>query len=125
MKIALTKVRKVQRLAAVLAIGAVVLCAPARPETSALGGEGELYTAVSGNYGDLFPEGTVFAEENVVLALEVRKGESVERLLVPGGEGVATSSAPFVVYEGAGGRLFLLWEGYSHIHSNLNLIRAP
>ena len=39
----------------------------------------------------------------------------------PEAESAASGSTPFVVYEGIGGRLFLLWEGYSHIHSNLNL----
>ena len=118
---ALTPTRKVQGLVCALALGALVLCAPARPETSALGGEGELYTPLVGNYGDLFPEGAAYAEDQPVLALEVAQGKSVERILVPGGDSVATGSTPFVVYEGTAGRLFLLWEGYSHIHSNLNL----
>ena len=47
---------------------------------------------------------------------------SAPRLLAPGGGTVAPDAVPFVVWEEASRRLFMVWEGLTHIHSNVNLV---
>jgi hypothetical protein len=55
--------------------------------------------------------------------LEVQKpGGQPTRLLAPGGETVAPDAVPFVLWEDASRRLFMVWEGFSHIHSTVHLV---
>ncbi|HZF13958.1 MAG TPA: hypothetical protein VFE33_34630 [Thermoanaerobaculia bacterium] len=78
---------------------------------AALGDAGEIYLIHTGNYGDLFPDGTAAPAGNAVLALDVvRPGQTPQRLLVPGTDGTDVESSPFELYEPSSGALFLVWQ---------------
>jgi hypothetical protein len=118
----MTVTRRLQR-----ALGALVLLllavAPLAAQQATLGDDGVLYTARVGAYGGFFPDGGAYAANATVLVLEVLKpsGERT-RLLAPGGETVAPDAVPFVLWEESSRRLFMVWEGRSHIHSTVRLV---
>jgi hypothetical protein len=105
------------KTAAVLALGlgpALLLAAgPEAPATTGavLGGGGELYVAIAGAFGDLFPEDGTQPADTAVLALDVirPKGER-ERTLVPGSEGPEVEGVATLVVEDATDRLYAVWE---------------
>lgn len=97
--------------ASVLALGAP---AAAEPGAVALGDRGELYRAVAGEYGDLFPDGAEAAPGTPVLALEIdRPGEARVRRLVPGSEAAGVDGSPALVFEADSGTAFVVWESRS------------
>ena len=54
--------------------------------------------------------------------VEIRKPDgSRSFVLPPGGETVAPDALPFLIWEDASERLFLVWEGLTHIHSTVRL----
>jgi hypothetical protein len=113
--------RALDRVMLVFAL--LVACAlPAWADQATLGADGVLYTARVGTYGSLFPKGHAHASDDVVLALEIQQPDgSRRRALPPDGETVAPDSAPFLLWEDASRRLFLVWESWSHIHSSVRL----
>lgn len=97
--------------------------APATAQQSTLGADGWLYTARVGTYGSFFPRGTTYSADATVLVLDVLKADGTRtRLLAPGGDTVAPDAAPFVLWEDSSRRLFMVWEGRSRIHSNVQLV---
>jgi hypothetical protein len=97
--------------------------ASAGAEQATLGADGVLYTARVGTYSSLFPNGKAQPANANVLALEIQEpGGKHTRLLAPGGELVAPDAIPFVLWEDASRRLFLVWEGLSHIHSAVRMV---
>jgi hypothetical protein len=117
--------RVLRRIApALCALALLVLAiAPASAQQSTLGADGWLYTASVGTYGSFFPRGTAYTADSTVLVLDVLKPDGTRtRLLAPGGDTVAPDAVPFVLWEDTSRRLFLVWEGRSHIHSNVRLV---
>lgn len=102
-------------------IGSAVWASPRREMV--VGSAGEIYTARSGLYGQLFPGGKETLAGNPVLALEVTKPDgTVQRLLVDGTGGPDVESLPFLLYEEFSATLFLVWETrVSAIHPILML----
>lgn len=105
------------KVAAVLALGlgpALVLAAgPEAPRATGavLGGEGELYQAIAGAFGDLFPDDGTQPADSPVLALDViRPKGSRERTLVPGSEGPEVEGVASLVFEDTTNRLYAVWE---------------
>jgi hypothetical protein len=121
--------RNPQRAVALLALAlaAVALIAAAPPArangTSALGAEGELFTVVTGRYGDLFPGGHATPPDDLVLALDVaRPGSPVERLLVPTTDDPYPEDSAAVILDPASQTPFLVWEHWKNfIHPELML----
>jgi hypothetical protein len=115
------------RLARSVALSCLVvgmsLAAAAGADNSTLGSGGVLFTSRTGTYGQLFPGATDKPAHTQVLGLDIQGPEgSSQRLLVPGSQNVAANSQPFVLFENASGRLFLVWEGFTGLHSAVNLI---
>jgi len=100
----------------------LALALGASAQQATLGDDGAIYTARVGSYKSLFPEGSALAPTANVLALDIEKDGELARILVPGGEKVAPDAVPFALWEGTSRRLFLAWEGLSHIHSNVRLV---
>jgi len=105
------------KAAVVLALGlgpALLLAAgpEAPPATGAvLGGGGDLYQAVAGTFGDLFPDDETQPADSPVLALDViRPQGSRERTLVPGSEGPEVEGVASLVVEDTSDRLYVVWE---------------
>lgn len=100
--------------ALLLALAAGLTGAPAaaeEPHAVALGDRGEVYRALTGRYGDLFPKGGAAAADSAVLALEVTEpGEKPVRLLVPGSEDAGVDGSPALVFEADSGSAFVVWE---------------
>ncbi len=94
----------------------LALAAPtaADPGAVALGDRGELYRALAGKYGDLFPDGGAAAPETPVLALEIDEpGEPPVRRLVPGSEGAGVDGSAALVFEADSGSAYVVWESRS------------
>lgn len=94
----------------------LLLAAPAaaEPGAVALGDRGELYRALAGTYGDLFPDGGAAAPETPVLAIEIDEpGEQRVRRLVPGSEGTGADGSPALVFEADSGTAYVVWESRS------------
>jgi hypothetical protein len=113
--------RRLHRVLGLLALLLAVV--PLAAQQATLGDEGVLYTARIGAYGSYFPQGRAYAPDANVLVLEVQKpGAERTRLLAPGGETVAPDTVPFLLWEERSRRLFMVWEGLSHIHSAVHLV---
>jgi hypothetical protein len=101
-------------VALLLALTAGLAGAPAiadEPRVAALGDRGEVYRALTGTYGKLFPKGGAASASTPVLALEISEpGESPVRLLVPGSEGPGVDGSPALVFEADSGTAFVVWE---------------
>jgi hypothetical protein len=89
---------------------------------SVLGASGELYRVKSGTYGALFAHPPAGLEDNPVLALDVVRDGSFQRLLVPGTEGVEAEQAPAITLDHTTNSVFLVWEGQHNIHSVLDIV---
>ncbi len=114
--------RRIHRVLGALAL-LLLAVVPLAAQQATLGDEGVLYTARVGTYGSFFPLGHAYAADASVLVLEVQKpGGERTRLLAPGGETVAPDAVPFVLWEEASRRLFMVWEGLTHIHSTVHLV---
>jgi len=117
------KVRHATLIAALVLALVVGVAAGSSANQAALGDDGVLYTARVGAYSSLFPKGSAFSADANVLALEIQRPDGQRRrIIVPGGERVAPDAVPFVLWENASGRLYLVWEGLSHIHSAVRLV---
>ena len=115
--------RRLHRALGALALLTLLAVVPLAAQQATLGDEGVLYTARVGTYSSFFPRGRAYPADANVLVLEVQKpGGERTRLLAPGGGTVAPDAVPFVLWEEASRRLFMVWEGLSHIHSNVNLV---
>jgi len=90
-----------------------------------LGANGEIYKAVSGPYGELFPGGSAAPAANRVLALDIyRPGIAVERLLVPTTEDEFPEDSPSIILDPSSQTPFLVWERWmNYIHPELNLVQ--
>ena len=87
-----------------------------------VGPEGTVVQLRSGPYGELFPEGSETHPENLVLALDVQRSDSSERLLVPRTESFTPETSATLLYEKSADVVYLLWEGlYNSIHPILYL----
>ena len=113
--------RTILRAAALSAL--LLACAAASPaQHSTLGADGMLYTARVGAYGGLFPSGGEQDADANVIALEIRAPDgTLRRLLAPSGGTVPPDATPYLVWEDSSRRLFMVWEGLSHIHSAVRL----
>jgi hypothetical protein len=114
------------RRSIVSALGALALLllavAPLAAQQATLGADGALYTARVGTYGSFFPRGRTYAADANVLILEVQKPDGERtRWLAPGAETVAPDAVPFLLWEDSSRRLFMVWEGFTHIHSAVRL----
>ena len=109
-------------LVALLAAAVATPAAAADAPPMALGGGGEVYRIVQGAHGAVVadvPEATAY---NHALALEVtRPGGVVERLLVPGTDGVAEETYPTLSVDQSTDTVFVIWEAVETIHSTLHL----
>jgi hypothetical protein len=115
--------RRLHRALAAIALLAMVAVAPLAGQQATLGDEGVLYTARVGTYGSFFPNGRTYPATATVLVLEVLTPDGKRtRLLAPSGEKVAPDAVPFVLWEESSRRLFMVWEGLSHIHSAVRLV---
>ena len=99
----------------ILALSAFLMAAPftaqAADRSSALSGNGTLYSIQSGTYGDLFPEGTEATAAQPVLALDVKAPDQpTERLLVDGTGDDATENDVLLIFEDSSDTLYLLWQ---------------
>ena len=89
---------------------------------SVLNGKGEVFSTVSGEFGDLFPQGTGIARGNPVVALDIQRTDGTqERLLVPATQGPAVESSPYLVVEHASSTVFLVWESRRQFTSRIHL----
>jgi len=96
--------------------------AAASAEQTALGADGIVYSGRTGKYGSFFPTGTTFPAAANVLVMEIRRPDgSRSFVLPPGGETVAPDALPFLMWEETSRRLFVVWEGLTHIHSTVRL----
>lgn len=87
-----------------------------------VGPDGAVMQLRNGSYGELFPEGNAIDPASMVLALDVLRSESSERLLVPGTESFTAESSATLLYEKRADVVYLLWEGlYNTIHPFLYL----
>lgn len=115
-----------RRTALALLLGAA-LAAPASAaevRASALGSDGTLYRALSGSYRELFPHGHDLPRETPVLALDITRGATSARQLVPGSSGEDLERSAALVVEDSTQQVFLLWESqYSLIFSRVFLAR--
>ena len=103
------------RLTAAIAAIALLVVAPVSASSgAALGAEGEIYMVRAGSYGELFPDEGDRPPETPVLALDIlRKGEPLERQLVPGTEGDQQESTPSLSLHKASNTVYLVWEATS------------
>jgi len=112
-------------LLAILLLGACAWAAPslAQKQPAAVGGDGEIFTVLSGSYGDLFPGQGLTDPSNPVLALDlVHSDGSHERLLVPGTESEDFEDSTSLLVENSSDTVYLLWQTrINFIHSSLNL----
>ena len=105
-------------LAAALATAAAATNAP----PMALGGGGEVYRIVQGPHAAVVTDAPEATAYNHALALEVtRPGGVVERLLVPGTDGVAVETYPALSVDQSQDTVFVIWEAVETIHSTLHL----
>lgn len=105
-------------LAAALAAPAAATNAP----PMALGVGGEVYRVVQGSHGAVVADAPEATAYNHALALEVtRPGGVVERLLVPGTDGVAVETYPALSVDQSQDTVFVIWEAVETIHSTLHL----
>ena len=90
-----------------------------------LGANGEVYSVLSGPYGNLFPSGNAAPAGNLVLALVIdRLGQPAERLLVPTTEDEFPEDSPAVILDAASQNPFIVWQHrQSYIFSQLNLVQ--
>lgn len=97
----------------ILTILALVTSTAAARElsSSVLGNSGELYEVLSGRYEELFPQGDEIPGQNEVLALEVTRGGTQERYLLPGTESLEGEGTASLFYERTRGSLVALWRG--------------
>lgn len=118
---ALPRAASLSLLAALLSL--VWAPATGAQPTATLSRDGHLYQAVVDSYATLFPAGSALPSTARVIALDIQSPQGDrERLLVPESETLAPEGAPYVHYEDASGRLFMVWEGLSRIHSSVNLV---
>ena len=76
-----------------------------------LGADGEVYSVQRGLYKSLFAFPPTGWGGNVVLALEIRKGGKLQRVLVPGTDGPEKEESPSVAIERATNQGFVVWAG--------------
>ena len=101
---------------------AAVAVAGASPSRMVVGPGGAVLQLSIGAYGDLFPEGTQAYPGNLVLALDVSRGDSTERFLVPQTRSRFPETSPTLFFDDQGGVAYLLWEGFHNdIHPLLYL----
>ncbi|MEL7060832.1 MAG: hypothetical protein AAGN46_12490 [Acidobacteriota bacterium] len=87
-----------------------------------IGAGGVLYELHAGAYGDLF-DGPALDGAAQVLALDVRRGDAVERLLVPGTESASAEVSASMIYDNGSETVYLLWEGLAGgVHPLLHLV---
>jgi hypothetical protein len=78
--------------------------------TLALAGDGTVYLAHPGMYGDLFPQGTAAPPQTAVLALDVTHPDgSFDRFLVPGTQGAEVEDTPIVLLQEPSRSVYLAW----------------
>ncbi|MEL7058710.1 MAG: hypothetical protein AAGN46_01655 [Acidobacteriota bacterium] len=75
----------------------------------AVDADGTLFSALAGSYGDLFPGGSDADAGTQVLALDIDRGDTSERLLVPGTATWRQERAPSLAIDDASGAVLLLW----------------
>ncbi len=111
-------------LGALALLALLVATAPAAlAAESVLGPEGELLRVLVGTYGELFPEGEAVRESNVVLALEIIRGDSSERLLVPGTASRGVERSASLVYEAGSDTLYIAWSSLTErVNAEINLV---
>lgn len=107
-----------------LLCAAATAATPTQQRDEALGARGEVYSAIAGRYGDLFPAGVVADADAPVLAVDVQRPDgSSSRLLVPGTEDTQIEGSPSLVYEATSSTLYLVWESKANpSQSRLNLV---
>jgi hypothetical protein len=90
---------------------------------SALGANGEVYRAVTGTYGDLFPGGQEARHGAPVLALDVIGANEVQRWIAPGTASDDIETSVAVVFERASETLYLVWStNFNLVHSRISVI---
>ena len=90
---------------------------------SALGANGEVYRAVTGSYGDLFPGGQAAQAGAPVLALDVIGANEVQRFMAPGTSSDDIETSVAVVFERTSATLYLVWTtNYNLVHSRISVI---
>jgi hypothetical protein len=105
--------------ASLLALAVAAPASASRPlPTSALGGQGEVYRALTGSYETLFPGGALAPAGTRVLALDVIGPEKVDRWVVPGTEGAEVETSAAVVFESRSQTLYVVWT------TNFNLVNS-
>lgn len=84
--------------------------------------DGTVHKLVSGRYSELFPEGFEADAESSVLALEVLRSGSVERLLVPSTQDPYVEMLAGLHFEKRSKTTYVLWEGLVNgLHPFLHL----
>jgi hypothetical protein len=107
-------------LVAVLALAPAALLAS--EGTTGLGATAEVYRVKTGTYKALFANAPAEEANNTVLALDVTRGGTLQRLLVPGTDGPEVEQDPALTIDRSNNRVYLVWEGRRNIHSLLNLV---
>ncbi|HUP23756.1 MAG TPA: hypothetical protein VNB06_12545 [Thermoanaerobaculia bacterium] len=110
--------------ASLLALAVVAPASASRPlPTSALGGQGEVYRALTGSYETLFPGGALAPAGTRVLALDVIGPEKVDRWVVPGTEGAEVETSAAVVFESRSQTLYVVWTtNYNLVNSRISVV---
>ena len=102
----------IRRLLALLAVAA--LSSPAWASTSVAGRAGDVYSIVQVALGSLEPGAQ--NPEAPALALELRRGKTVTRYLVPTTGDPVAESFENVVFERQTNTVYALWQGYVGVH---------
>lgn len=92
------------------------LFAAPSPTDSAVANDGTLYLLRHAQYAELFPEGSEYAKDAWILALEIRRPENQPELLLLPSDAVGPEAPRALVHDDVSDSTFVLWEGY---HSNI------